>query len=175
MNYKDALKKLEELGELVEKVYNNKAAEEDKRKLFLLYGEVEEIIHRIGGIIKVEVPEGHGLTSTYQNYIEAGYLSSRTIHRHAGYTQLLKIIGKVRQLANDPSIPQVEYSITQLVQVLRRFRECCQYLSKPLSDEKGVQDIIWIMLRSQYERLLREDTLPRFGSRNRLSHTGGRI
>jgi len=49
------------------------------------------------------------------------------------------------------------------VQILGRFRACCQFLKTPVSSEEDVQDIIWIMLRAHFDRLDREDTLPRFG------------
>jgi hypothetical protein len=32
--------------------------------------------------------------------------------------------------------------------------------------EADVQDVVWIMLRSHFDRVDREDTLPRFGSKN---------
>lgn len=159
MNYKNALEILESLLDAIEK-------KEDQKIIATRYGAAEEIIHRFGGIAKVEIPQGFGVTSTYPNYIEAGYLSNRTTHRLEGRNQLLKIIGKVRQLANDPTLPKIEFSITQTIQILRRFRECCQYNTNPPHDEKDTQDIIWIMLRSQYDRLSREDTLPRFGAKN---------
>ena len=46
---------------------------------------------------------------------------------------------------------------------LRRFRECCQFIATPPTSERQVQDIIWIMLRAQFDRVDREDTLPKFG------------
>ena len=56
-----------------------------------------------------------------------------------------------------------EQSVASLIQVLRRFRECCQHLTHLPDGEKDVQDILWIMLRSRYDSLEREETLPRFG------------
>jgi hypothetical protein len=75
----------------------------------------------------------------------------------------MKVIGKVRQHANDPIIPQVEYSITYLIQILQRFRQCCQHYSGVLKSERDVQTILWIMLRSHFDRLEKEETLPKLG------------
>lgn len=55
------------------------------------------------------------------------------------------------------------HSLDGLVNVSRRFRECCQYVEPPPSNEREVQDILWIMLRSHYDDLVREETLPKFG------------
>ena len=54
-------------------------------------------------------------------------------------------------------------SIEEVGRILRRFRQCCQYFAKPLEKERDVQDVVWIMLRSHFDRLDREDTLKRFG------------
>lgn len=166
MDCKTALEKLEALRKCLDKARKSRSQQSDTEydELCIRYGEVEEIIARFAGIQQIEVPR-HGVTTTYPNYIEAGYLSGRTIHEHEGHAQLLKVIGKVRQLAEDPTVPQAEPSITVVVQSLRRLRECCQYIKKPPEDERGVQDILWIMLRSQFERVEREDTLPRFGAK----------
>jgi hypothetical protein len=77
---------------------------------------------------------------------------------------LLRVIGRVRQLAEDPGLPQPAASVSQLVRTLRRFRECCQYRQQPLANEREVQDVLWIMLRSQLDRLDREETLAKFGA-----------
>jgi len=52
------------------------------------------------------------------------------------------------------------------IRVLERFRECCHHLKDLPSEERDVQDILWIMLRSHYDDLAREETLPRFGIKN---------
>lgn len=101
----------------------------------------------------------------FSNYIEAYLLSHAHVYNE-GYQQILKVIGKVQQFSRDPFVPQLEHSITTLVQILRRLRECCQYLREPPKDEKTVQDIIWIMLRSQFDRVEKEETLPKFGIKN---------
>ena len=159
MNYQEALEKLE-------KLYNgfrNPGSFSDE--FYLLYGELEEIITRFAGRNEVVVPNpdprGHNIG--YPNYIEACLMTDRGWYRSEGYTQLLKIIGKVRQHAKDPSVPQVEYSVTNLVRILQRFRECCQHLKSPLEGEPAVQDMLWIMLRSHFDRLDREETLSKFG------------
>ena len=164
MNYKEALKNLDKFKALADKQRNSTMTKADNEQLYMLYGAIEEVINRFGGVSKVEVPQGRGIV-IYNNFVEAGYLSGRTMHTHQGYTQLLKVIGKIKQLAEDPDIPQHEVSITNLIQTVRRFRECCQYIKNPPQNEKEVQDILWIMLRSQFERVEREETLPKFGTK----------
>jgi hypothetical protein len=163
MDYKAALEKLESLRAAIEKQRAARGSQspDDFQRLCILYGEAEEIITRFAGISKVQVPLLAGdKPAEYPNFIEAGYLSGRTIHQHEGYTLLLKVIGRVRQAANVPHAPAPPPTLTTLVQILRRFRECCQYIQMPPQNEREVQDILWIMLRSQYERVDREDTLP---------------
>jgi hypothetical protein len=170
MDYQAALAKLEALLATMDKIRANRgspSARDDYNELCALYGETEEIIKRFGGVSKVEVPMfGDTKPSVYPNFIEAGYLSGRTIHQHEGHTQLLKIIGKVRQVAASSHAQPDPSTLTNLVQALRRFRECCQYIQAPPQNEREVQDILWIMLRSQYDRVDREDTLPRFGAKS---------
>jgi hypothetical protein len=133
MDYQVALTKLEALRAAIEKHRASPSpSNEDYQNLCILYGEVEEIIHRFAGDSRVEVPLHYGGKSAiYPNFIEAGYLSGRSIHQHEGYTQLLKIIGKVRQAAADPPSPPPPPTVTTLIQILRRFRECCQYIQAP--------------------------------------------
>lgn len=166
MDYKNILIKLEELKVLIEK-YNNNSADESKNELKQqiceMYGEVEDVIESLTGRMDVQVPGHQGAMIIYPNFIEAGYLSGRTNYAYQGYNQLLKIIGKVRQLAENPPVFRDERSIGSVVQVLQRFRECCQYVQTPPENEQNVQDIVWIMLRSHFDRLDRESTLPKFG------------
>ena len=166
MNFKEALVKLEALRGAIEKVRDVSGPHpEEDQNIAEIYGEVEEIVHRFAKDEKIEVPSRYGNVkpNIYPNFIEAGYLSGRNIHQPQGYTQLLKIIGKVRQLDNDPHAPPAPPSVTGLLQTLRRFRECCQYTRDAPADERAVQDILWIMLRSQYDRVDRENALPKFG------------
>jgi REase_DpnII-MboI len=170
MDYQAALAKLEALRGSMDKLRTNissASSKQDHDELCVRYGEAEEIIEQFGGVSRVEVPMfGSTKPSVYPNFIEEGYLSGRTIHQHEGYTQLLKIMGKVRQAAAAASAFPSAPSITNLVQALGRFRECCQYIQAPPQNEREVQDILWIMLRSQYDRVDREDTLPRFGAKS---------
>lgn len=168
MDYKATLAKLEAFRAVIEKymAHWTNASREEYVELCTLYGEVEEVIKRFGGESRIEVPERSDVKpSVYPNYIEAGFLSGRTFHMHAGYSQLLKIIGKVKQASEDPRLPPAPLTMTSLIQALRRFRECCQYIQMPPKNEREVQDILWIMLRTQYERVDREDVLPRFGAK----------
>ena len=171
MNYQEALQKLTELKDTFYKLHwdhsqTDETRRELKEKVAILYGEIEEVYTKIAGLQKVEVEGGRGQKAVFSNYLEAAILSSWTFWLSEGYQQLLKVIGKVQQLARDPVPLQIEHSVTNLIQTLRRFRECCQYIKVPPSNEKDVQDIMWIMLRSQFDRVDREDTLPKFGTKN---------
>ena len=166
MDYKRALEKLEALREALQKEASVGASSELQAEISIRYGEVEEIIDRVVGINEINVPLTGKTSMTCRNYIEAGYLSGRTMHTDVGYYQLLKVIGKVKQLAESEPLPAPPSSISSLVRTLGMFRECCQYLQQPPKNEKDVQDIVWIMLRSQFDRVDREDTLPRFGTKS---------
>ena len=168
MNHDEVIAKLEELRKVMEQ-YNGKMYESSDEakalhgRLVSLYGEVADVIEQFEGRAEIVIPGGHGTKSVFPNYIEAGYLSGRTMHTHQGYTQLLKVIGKVRAQASRMPRPRDESSVSLLLRILGRFRECCQYLREPPADERAVQDVVWIMLRSQFDRVDREGTLPKFG------------
>lgn len=167
MNYQQALEKLNRLRKLVEsyKQHMYSSSEQSSAEasdICLLYGEVEEVYQRFAGRQQVQLEDGQH-TKTFATYFEAGYLSGRSIHAHEGYAELLKVIGRVRQASTGPIAPRNERSIATVIEILQRFRQCCQYLKEAPADERAVQDIIWIMLRSRFDRLDREDSLPRFG------------
>lgn len=169
MDYKQSLEQLENLRSLLDK-YNLGKFEPDNERNELhqqicnKYGEVEDIIEQFLGRSEIRV-KWHGCEDPliYPNYIEAGYLSGRSMYQHQGYTQLLKVIGKLKQRLEGPNVVRDEQSLSGVVRVLNRFRECCQYLTSTPSNEGDVQDIIWIMLRSHFDRVDREETLPKFG------------
>ena len=172
MDYRQAIKQLEQFRKLLDK-QNRGAWKSDKDQfesqcqIAIKYGELEDIIEQFVGRIEIRVLiREDAPPAIYSNYIEAGYLSGRTTYRHDGYNQLLKIIGKVKRLSENPTIIRDEQSLSSVVRVLNRFRECCQYLSSTPTNERDVQDIIWIMLRSHFDRLDREDTLGKFGIKN---------
>lgn len=174
MNYKEALEKLEHFRELIDRYQPKMHSSDDeaqklRRQVYEAYGSVEDIIERFVGRSYIQVSiHGNSNPTVYPNLIEAGYLSGRSIHTWQGYTQLLKVIGKVRALAENPrmTLPRDEQSISGVVRALSMFRECCQYVKSIPSTERDVQDLIWIMLRSHFDRLDREDTLPKFGIKN---------
>lgn len=169
MDYKTVLEKLTELRNRVEAMQKASGGEreEDRAEVQILYGEVEEAYKLLAGIKQVVVPlYGKTAGPTYPTYFEAGYLSGRSIYQPEGHAELLKVIGKARQLAADPQVPSSAPSISNLIQILSRFRECSQYIKSPPMDEREVQDILWIMLRSEYDRVEREETLPRFGAKS---------
>ena len=164
MNYQEALGKLETLcagfkSHFVDRTATTPSFED----LCIQYGELEEVINTFAGIDRVEVKQTWTDRSTHPNFIAATLFSGYTTYAWQGYTQLLKVIGKVKQHAQDPSIPRAEYALSDVSQILRRFRECCQFLETPPKNEEDVKRIMWIVLRSHFERLDREETLSKFG------------
>lgn len=160
MDLNEALKKLEELKVLYKA---DGAGHHDRDRACELYGELEEVITQCVGLKSVVLETRRGQEESYTNHIAAGLLGSRTFYANAGYNELLKVIGKVRQQSTNPNVPQMAPSSTNVIQTLQRFRECCQYIQQPPENERDVQDIVWIMLRSQFDRLERESALPKFG------------
>ena len=167
MDYTTALQKLEALRLAIEEdLTGSSRTTEQRHQLYMLYGECEEIIRRFTADAHIRVPQGYGAPPVeYPNFIEAGFLSGRSIHSSAGYAQLVKVIGKVREAARYPGGLPIPQSVDNLIQTLRRFRECCQFIKTPPRSESEVQDILWIMLRSHHDRVDRENTLPRFGTK----------
>ena len=172
MNYQEALEKLERLrDDYIQFIMPGIPQDplDSLDEVIILYGELEEVINRFAGIDEILVPPHN---TRYSNYIAATLLGGSPLYRQDGYRQLLKIIGKIRQHAKDPTVPQAEYSVTNLAHILRRFRECCQYFTSPLESELEVQNILWIMLRSHFDRLERHNTLPRFGAKSYVPDFG---
>lgn len=165
MDYNETLKKLNELKDLLELRRKSSGAVDDMlfTKSAIAYGELEDVINTFGGVQDLQISVGHGSNIVYKNPVAAAVLSGRTHYNHDGYMHLLKIIGKVRQKAESPSVPEVDYNVTTLLQVLYRFRECCQHVRHPPENESDVQNILWIILRSHFDRLEKEDALPKFG------------
>lgn len=168
MDWDLAIKKLEALHELMVEYdpiahSSGERKEELHEKIVQLYGEVADVVEQFEGRAEIKVLLGGGAQGVFPNFIEAGYLSGRSMHSHAGHTQLLKVIGKAKAHAQRQIPPRDEVSLGQLLRILRRFRECSQYLRTPPEDERAVQDVVWIMIRSHFERVDRENTLPQFG------------
>ncbi len=101
MNHNEVLERFEELKELCLKYNQGKHGEVDHDRLASLYGMLEPIIEQVLGIENIEVKIDHGAVTKSKNYIEAGFLTGRTMHTHVGYNQLLKVIARVKQ---DPDI-----------------------------------------------------------------------
>jgi len=163
MKHREILEKLEQLRVLY------KAAQEANNtsdEAATLYGELEEVFNRYGGIREVRVPSLWGVEASFPNYVAARLLSTRTIYSHEGYMQILQVIGKVKAHAGGLIPPQEEISLEHLSRVLGRFRECCQYVVAPPAREKDVQDLVWVVLRSHFDRLVREEVLPVFGAKS---------
>jgi uncharacterized protein (TIGR02391 family) len=107
MDYKDSLSRLEELRELLDRYKERMySSDEEVKKLHQQvcekYGEVKNIIEHVVGRDRISVPiRGNVQPSIYTNFIEAGFLSGRSIHAHQGYTQLLQVIGHVKRLSEE--------------------------------------------------------------------------
>jgi hypothetical protein len=168
VDLKTALERLEHLRDLIER-YNPRMYEsgEEIRQLHHevveAYGAVADVIEQFEGRRDIRVDLDRAHVAVFPNFIEAGYLSGSTVYTHQGHTQLLKVIGKVRQRVASPSSTIEERSVATVIQALRRFRECCQYVKAPPQDERDVQDLVWVILRSHFDRLEREETLSKFG------------
>jgi hypothetical protein len=171
MDLKMALSKLEDLLSLVdEKLAGDPGTKtpfgrEKSDRLTTLYGQVEEVIHQFDGIQLIEDSRGGGSPILYKDLVAAGFLSGRLNHQYAGRTQLVKVIGKVRLALESPGMTIAPASVESLVGTLQRFRACCEYTSAAPASEREVQDVIWIMLRAQFDRVDREATLAKFGAK----------
>lgn len=167
MNYSTALSKVEKLHELGKRLRAREGTSGGEYDDFaLLYGEIEDLIRRLIPDERLEFKGRWGEFIIRNNYIEAGYLSDHGLYQEHGWKQLNLLLGKVRRLASDPAAFRPEASISAVVESIRRFRECCQFMREPPLSETAVQEILWIMLRAQFERIEREATLPRFGLRS---------
>ena len=165
MDLNTALTKLEEMLQLMSGYFHNNLTQEERDRLVGLYAEVEDVIHQFEGVEQIGVPGLGKARSKYKDYVAAGWLSTSTMYVDEGRTQLIKVISKVRSRLKDPGAMQAPTSIDQLLRALNRFRECCQFIKNTPENEQGVQDIVWIMLRAQFDRVDREDVLPRFGAK----------
>jgi hypothetical protein len=173
MNYQELLTKLDQMRELFYRATWEMGLSDSERRqlryeLVVQFGEIEDSYTRITGNQNVELKSSStsGAKANFKSYLEAAILCPWGRVYDLGYNELLKVIGKIRQYQRDPAPLAIQHSLTYLSQVLRRFRECCNYWKLPLDDEKAIQDIIWIMLRSHFERLDREETLPKLGIKN---------
>lgn len=173
MDYQELLRKLEQLRDLFNRVtWEHGLSNDERRQLrqecVIQFGEIEDSYTRITGNQDVELKSSStsGEKANFKSYLEAAIVCPWGRVHDLGYNELLKVIGKIRQYQRDPAPLAIQHSLTYLSHVLRRFRECCNYWKLPLDDEKAVQDIIWIMLRSHFERLDREENLPKLGIKN---------
>lgn len=76
-----------------------------------LYGEIEGIIMNIDPIPIVKVPIHRGQFLDCKTYVEAGYLSGRTIHTGQGYNQVVKVIGKLKSTTPPRKPPQIRSEV----------------------------------------------------------------
>jgi hypothetical protein len=167
LDLKTSLEKLERLRDLLVGLRSGKAEPNASSEMAELYGQLEELVLRLVGVNGSVQLRGPGNTlNTYSTYIESAIASGSGAHDVQAQAQLGKLIGKVRSLLEDPGAAAVPASVARLVTVLQRFRECCQYIAHPPTNEREVQDTLWIMLRSHFDYVEREETLARFGGKN---------
>ncbi len=167
MNYAQALVKAEKLRDIARRIKGRtEVSPDDYEEFAVLYGELAEVIEHLVPHERIEVPGMSEEPSIHRNYIEAGFMSLSGIFEVQGWMQINALVGRLRQLSENPAPYRPETSISAVIETLRRLRECCQYLRQPPDGEAAVQEIIWIMLRAQFERIDREATLPRFGVRS---------
>lgn len=94
------LERLEHLRGLLDsynpvKYTSSDEARDLRRQIPEVYGEVEEVYRNLTGDMRIEVKDGSN-KDIYCNYFEAGYLSGRTFHSAQGYSELAKVIGRVK-------------------------------------------------------------------------------
>lgn len=172
MDQENLLSTLRQLQQVIDKYRLTKSTSHENEAAILyksipeIYGRVSTHYKRIIGDLNIKVPvagTSHPLVDNYPNFFEAGYLSGRTFHQHQGYVELQKVIGIID---SEGIIDEKQKYLSIVSSVLKRFRPCCSYLHSHLETEIDVQDIIWIMLRSNFSRVEREETLRRFGLKN---------
>lgn len=106
MDYAAKLARLEHLRDLLERYNKVKYESTDEARdlsaeVAEVYGEVADVFDEVVGRRNVAVPIHGSVVSHYPNYFEAGFLSGRTIHDHQGHSELLRVIGKVKNLVNE--------------------------------------------------------------------------
>lgn len=172
MNFKEILEQIKDFEENFHKCVRDSSLSDNERKklrkeITIQYGELEEIIKQFVDIQEIVIPSRRTKKDlVFPNFIDASILTSLSHFPTEAHNQLLKLIGIVQQKVKEPNVPNSSPSISTLIQSLRRFRECCQYIEQIPKNEKAVQDIIWIMLRSQFDRIVREETLQKFGTKS---------
>lgn len=184
MDHKEVLEEFEELKELCLKYNQGKYSEVDDDRLACLYGELEPIIEHILGIEEIKVDLDHGAIYKCKNYIEAGFLTSRTMHTSVGYKQLLKVIGRVQQ--NPEIITQTVFAnnnksssdaISIIKNLCRRFHYVarqlrCRYDDREtldVNDEYDVQNLLHALLTLYFDDIRPEEWTPSYaGSCSRM-------
>ena len=128
-------------------------------KVVDLYGKVAYYYKIVTGDLAVKaVNRRTRQIDIYPNFFEAGFLSSEKDHFIEGVNELTKVIGIIETAGL-----RVEEDQNKTSTILARFRPCCNYIRTPIDTEENVQDIIWIMLRSNFTKVEREETLRKFG------------
>lgn len=103
MDFNSKLNRLQHLHTLVENYvpHMHKSTDEGRRihrEICEVYGEVSDAFDEAVGRQSINVPLAFSQGfSTYPNFFEAGFLSGRSVHSHQGKTELLKVIGHIRQ------------------------------------------------------------------------------
>jgi len=128
------------------------------------YGQIKPVFDEILGIKKV-THKISGPAVVYDNVFEAGYFANYAEFREVGYAQLLTVIGRVEAQIESPGLPRFVNDRRVLIDAIGRFREACKYYKGDLANEHEVQDVFWVMLRPLFEKLRRDEALPKLGEK----------
>ncbi len=177
MDHNEVLAKFEEFKEECLKYLQRKYSEADHDKLSRLYGELEPVVEQVLGSEEIEVELSHGATAKCKNYIEAGFLTGRTMHTHVGYQQVLKVIGRVQQcpeiITQTATSNSSEFSsdpISIIENLCRRFHHVVRQLRSrhdnrgtlDVNDEYDVQDLLHALLTLRFDDIRAEEWTPSY-------------
>lgn len=152
MGVEDRITKLEELLQSFREYREGVAlSDAEKRKLrdriCRLHGSCRSILAETDGEQPIEIVGANGEKRSFPNPFEAALFSGNLRYAHQAESYLQRAIGSLQPIASDPVVSTISLGTPQLIQTLRRLRECCQYIRTPLNDENSIKDVIWIMLR----------------------------
>ena len=177
MDYTEVLDKFEELKGLCLKYNQGKYSEVDSDRLACLYGELEPIIEQVLGIEDIEVELNDEATSKCKNYIEAGFLTGRTMHTNVGYNHLLKVIGRIQQypeIITQATVSNSNKSSFDAIAVIENLCDRFHLVVRQLKarhdnretlvveDEYDVQDLLHSLLTLYFDDIRPEEWTPSY-------------
>lgn len=167
MKKKEIIKRLLDLKKIVNEYKEIKYENTDKQKelhakISELYGSIQEYYLGATGIRNIDVPiAGSRLTSKFNNYFEAGFLSGRTYHSHQGYTELISVIGIINSKKNISNTKTVNRAFTRneiigIVAVLISLIGGSFFFGKYIGENRFDQKKIDL---TEENKILKQDTL----------------